>query len=185
MKKQRATQERVRTLFDYMPNGDLIRKISIRAKCGEKGRTAGCVSVRGYIKTSIDGSSYWNHQIVWLWHNGYFTENELDHINKNKSDNRIENLREVSHVCNIKNRGKLKNNTSGITGVSFRKARGTWGAQICVNYKARGIVSGLDFVEAVCHRLALEQCLGWEGCNSTSDAYLYVKKHVQKKAEAC
>jgi HNH endonuclease/NUMOD4 motif len=56
----------------------------------------------------------------------------VDHINHNRHDNRVENLRWVSQSQNLQNKSKHKNNTSGVTGVSFYN--GKWKAQICIDY---------------------------------------------------
>ena len=111
------TQERVRELFDYdVETGNLIRKTnaSSRARIGD---VAGCEDGRGYLFTGISGKYYKNHRIVWLWHNGYLPEGEIDHINRNKIDNRIENLREASSVCQRRNQNLRKDNKSGVKGV--------------------------------------------------------------------
>lgn len=63
------------------------------------------------------------------------TGHEIDHINRDKLDNRINNLREVTHRVNVLNFGMQKNNTSGVRGVVFAKERSKWMARIKVNGK--------------------------------------------------
>ena len=70
---------------------------------------------------------------------GYLPENDVDHINRIRDDNRWCNLRHVSRVCNIRNRDKFKNNTSGVTGVSWFDSRGTWRVRIAVDRKQMGL----------------------------------------------
>lgn len=171
------TQERVRELFDYF-NGALYS----RKDCGvrEAGKKIGSIS-NGYLMAKVDGKQYSVHRLIWLYHHGYFPENEIDHINRDRGDNRILNLREVSRSCNIRNTGNFGHNTSGVKGVSLDKRVRKWIAQI--RYNGRNIFLGtyIDFSEAVCHRLAAEQALGWYGCDSSSPAFKYVSKFQGKK----
>jgi hypothetical protein len=62
--------------------------------------------------------------------------NIIDHIDGNGRNNRLSNLRSATHAENLRNRGAPSHNSSGIKGVSFETATGTWRAQITVNYKA-------------------------------------------------
>ncbi len=63
----------------------------------------------------------------------------IDHINRNKLDNRRSNLRCCTQSQNLMNRGANKGNSSGFKGVSFCKKDGKWAASICVNYKATNL----------------------------------------------
>ena len=168
------TYKKVRKLFDYRPDGNLIWKM-------RKGNimiddVAGTHRKNYYSKIRIDNKFYVSHIIIWLWHHGYMPECELDHINRVKHDNRIENLREASSQCNKRNRGNFKNNKSGVKGVFTGKSWGDfWQARITVNGKQYNIGTHYLFEEAVLHRLAAEQCLDWDGCDSSSPAYQYAK----------
>lgn len=88
--------------------------------------------VKGYISISINGKRYKAHKLAWLYEFGRFPDN-IDHINGNKSDNRIENLREVSHADNMRNRKKPVNNKSGTIGVFYRKDTNKWRAVIVID----------------------------------------------------
>jgi len=168
-----VTYKEVRKLFDYK-NGKLIRKITRgHAMAGD---IVGSVTLDGYLTVRIGKKLYMVHRIIWMWHYGYFPENNLDHINRKKQDNRIKNLREASKQCNARNCKNLKTNTSGVKGVSWRKRNNKWAAQIVVNNKIHYIGLFVDFDEAVFARLGVEQCLNWEGCDSNSPAYKYAMK---------
>jgi len=171
------TQEEVKYYFDYV-DGKLIWK-NPRGTKVKPGDIAGCVSGSGYLHLKIEGKQYQNHRIIWLWHYGYFPENDLDHRDQDKTNNRIENLREVGQVCNSRNCGSPKNNTSGVKGISYHKHRRKWYVHIEILYEQKHIGSHHDFTEAVAHRLAAEQCVGWEGCDSSSPAFLYMQKYIQ------
>ena len=143
------------------------------------GKVAGCLFANGYLYTSVDGRQYLNHQIVWLWHHGFIPECQIDHIDRNKLNNRIENLREATQTCNTRNTGSPCTNTSGVKGVG--KSGNKWCSQIVVAGKQIWLGSHSTFIEAVCHRLAAEQALGWAGCDSASPAYQYVKNNINKR----
>lgn len=177
IEKSSLTQERLQDLFDYNAiTGDLIRKC--RKGSASNGSIAGNLMPQGYLRTTVDNCSYLNHRLVWLYVYGYFPENDLDHINRNKSDNRIENLREVSVSCNLRNRGNQKNNTSGVKGVSWHKMGNSWKATISINSKCVYLGLFKTFEEAVQARFAFEQCLNWTHCDSASSAQQYVENCI-------
>jgi len=168
------TYGRVHELFDY--NGmDLVWK---KSTCGAKnGTIAGCLLRSGYRQIGVDWKRYYAHRLIWMYYYGYFPENDIDHINRCKTDNRIGNLREISHSCNIRNCGNLKNNISGVKGVRLNKSSGKWKAAITVSTKNHHLCTSKDFDEAVLHRLAAEQCLDLDKCDSKTPAYSYAVKN--------
>ncbi|VXD04922.1 conserved hypothetical protein [Enterobacterales bacterium 8AC] len=94
------------------------------------GGVAGCVS-NGYKVVSVNKRLYFTHRIIWVMHYGDIPVGyEIDHINHVKDDNRVSNLRLVTHSDNQKNLSMLKNNSSGINGVFSDKRNGNWIAQI-------------------------------------------------------
>ena len=116
------THEQVRELFDYRFDGHLIWKVNKTSKA-RKGDAAGTSYKNQYNQVQINGVLYLTHRVIWLWHHGYTPEHSLDHINRVKHDNRIENLREASRQCNARNTGNPKNNTSGVKGVFWDKSK--------------------------------------------------------------
>ena len=117
--------------YEYR-DGNLFAKVSVNAKY-PVGRKVGWVDARGYVRAKIGGKMTFAHRIIWEMHNGTIPEgSEIDHINGNKSDNRIENLRLADRYLNCKNAKKRKDNTSGVTGVSMT-SNGKWLVQIQVN----------------------------------------------------
>lgn len=97
---------------------------------------AGTVNSKGYVKLTVDGVQIYAHRVVWIMHNGDIPPNmEVDHINHNRADNRIENLRLVTRLENNMNKSVQINNSSGVTGVTFCKQTGKWRAQIQINGK--------------------------------------------------
>lgn len=86
----------------------------------------------GYVVMKFMKKTIFVHRIIFLFHHGYLPK-YVDHINGNKSDNRIENLRDVTHCQNMMNIKKYSLNTSGYKGVSFHKRSKKWVAQIKFN----------------------------------------------------
>lgn len=66
---------------------------------------------------------------------GHWPKGHLDHINRDRTDNRIENLRDITPAENQHNSNVLKNNTSGFRGVNWSSDMGKWVAKICINRK--------------------------------------------------
>ena len=106
-----------------------------RAKAGKE---AGTTSVHGYRITSllVDGKNSWvrSHRVVYYVAHGCLV-NEVDHINRVRDDNRINNLRSVTSQENSRNRSIASNNTSGVKGVGYHKRYKKWRASITVDYK--------------------------------------------------
>lgn len=99
------------------------------------GMEAGCTHSNGYVYVSICGKPFMAHRIAWVIFFGEEPKSELDHINGNKADNRISNLREASHSENLANRKAQKNNMTGFKGVSYHKHSGRFMARAVKNGK--------------------------------------------------
>lgn len=177
----KLTQNRLKELLHYNPEtGIFTWKVSPTNRV-EPGDVAGCIRKDGYVYIQLYGKKYGAHILAWLYMEGYFVENEIDHENRIKDDNRWDNLRHVSRSCNMRNRSIQSNNTSGVAGVSWCSRNKKWVSQIRINSKQKNLGRYEDFDEAVCLRLAAEQCLDWSGCDSNSTAYQYVKENIIKE----
>lgn len=93
---------------------------------------AGTVMFDGYRRIGIDGKQYRAHDLAWLWERGLMPDFLLDHRNRNRDDNSIDNLRQASQSQNLANTEKRSNNTSGYKGVSKLRGREKWIATIKV-----------------------------------------------------
>lgn len=121
--------EQARARFAYNPKtGILSRKVGIPGK--SIGSRVGSVRNDGYRSVELDGVSHYEHRLVWLIVNGEWPERHLDHINGNRADNRIANLRLASVSENAQNRKVRSDNKAGIVGV--RKQANAWLASIGV-----------------------------------------------------
>ncbi len=91
----------------------------------------GWIDKKGYTRIKYEEQIYVVHRLIWKWWYGYDPE-EIDHLNGDKQDNRIDNLRNVNTQANNRNRPKQNNNTSGFTGVNWHKQSGKWRARVAI-----------------------------------------------------
>mgnify|MGYP003472828410 FL=1 len=89
----------------------------------------------GYITVRVFGRRYLAHRLAWAYTYGHLPSAYIDHINGDKSDNRICNLRECSHAENHQNMAIQSNNKSGYIGVGWHRLRNKWRASITINRK--------------------------------------------------
>ena len=124
------------------------------------GKTIGVIDPKGYRSVFIMGKQYRLHRLAWLYCYGNLPK-IVDHINGIKTDNRIENLREVTQQQNLMNAARSNKNTSGVTGVYFNQNRGIWCAQIKFNGQTYHLGSSKNFEKAVELRKNEEKRLGF------------------------
>lgn len=169
--------EELRELVEYK-DGNLywINPTNFRLNKGDK---LGCIHKSGYIITSLFNKYYSLHRLIWLYHYDYYPENDIDHIDNNKTNNRIENLREVSTSCNCRNAIRIKKTKSGIKGVSWSKTNKMWYSHIYNGVSSKHLGYYKSIVEAACARLFAEQCLDWISCSSQEE----LKKFIQTTEE--
>jgi hypothetical protein len=130
------TAARVRELLDYDPaTGIFTRKVRLaqRHQVGDRADfivTGG--GLAGYYRGGIDSKRFLAHRLAWLYVNGEWPQQEIDHINGDPGDNRIANLRDVPARINAENkRGPRKDNACGQRGVMAHQGR--WRARIQVD----------------------------------------------------
>jgi hypothetical protein len=97
------------------------------------GREAGCICSDGYKRVRIDGRLYLAHRLAWFFVNGVWAEKFIDHINGDKSDNRVSNLRPADQFQSARNTERHKDSRSGLKGVHWDNTGKKWGARICAN----------------------------------------------------
>lgn len=122
------TQEKLKAIFDYHPDGFFIDKGNRRLKKDKGKLIKGSINgSEGYLRFNAFGKYLAMHRMVFLYHHGYLPK-VVDHIDRNKLNNKIENLRESTLSQNRANSKLTSKNTSGYKGVS--KMRNKWRVQI-------------------------------------------------------
>lgn len=123
------TVERLKHLVDYDPErGVFIHKNPISNRV-RKGQVAGSKCKEGYMLLGLDGVRYYVHRLVLHYHGVDVPEGcVVDHINQNKQDNRLSNLRVVDRKMNARNNSYKQERK--VCGVYFNKSRGKWVAEL-------------------------------------------------------
>ncbi len=121
------------------------------------GEIANCINNRGYVHIRVKGRKYLGHRLAWLYMTGKWPENQIDHINHVKWDNRFRNLRESTSTENNKNASIRKKSKTGIYGVLHDKPKWKYRSQIKVNGKNIHLGRLNDFFEACCARKSAER----------------------------
>lgn len=147
------TYERANEIFRYDPDtGKIYWKVKpskrVNINVGDEAGSLSHDNWNTYRQIKIDGKLYFAHRIVWLLHYGVWPDDQVDHVDGDGLNNRVENLRDVTNQDNAKNQRMRRNNTSGITGVFWSKSRNKWVAQIRINGKRNHIGRFDDKAEA-------------------------------------
>lgn len=124
--------ESIGSYLEYLPEtGELFwkRDIGKRIKAGSKAGTYDRLS--GYVRLKFKGKRLLAHRVDWFLYHGVWPVGVIDHINRNKTDNRICNLRDTTHGENTRNSDSFHKETSG----TFRTGKNRWAARITVNKK--------------------------------------------------
>lgn len=126
----RMSQERLHQLLSYDPKAGVFRW---RVKASRKsvvGAVAGALRPDGYVRITLDGMPFMAHRLAWLYCFGSLPEFLLDHRNRVRSDNRIDNLRPANGVENAQNTVWARPNKGGFVGVYWLARVGKWVATI-------------------------------------------------------
>ena len=150
------TQERLAELF-WDAGGDLKRKLAISQHAS--GVSAGFLHKklnRHVVK--VDGRGHLRSRLIWILANGSIPEGfEVDHVDRDTTNDRISNLRLATRQQNMMNRSVAVNNKSGVPGVYWNKTRNKWIADIKLNGKHRYLGSFANFDDACNARWAAEK----------------------------
>jgi len=124
------TQHKLKELLLYSEkSGKFIRKLK-KGTVKLAGKEVGSKNNYGYVIVQIEGKNYLSHRLAWLYVYGEFPKDQIDHINHNKEDNRISNLREVTCAENCKNKKLNVKNISGCNGVCWDKHANKWRVEL-------------------------------------------------------
>lgn len=150
-------------VFTWLPRG--VKSFDTRCA----GTEAGTIKIKGrrYCRRiNVCGKLHYAHRLAWMYVYGDFPNDEIDHINGNALDNRIENLRDVSRTANCRNMPKYRTSSgAGLVGVNFYNDLGKWRVHIGDNHptrKGRKFLGHFeDFFEACCARKSAELLYGY------------------------
>lgn len=170
------TQKELKEVLKYDPETGLFTWIKQISNCIKIGDVAGGKNERGYTLIFIRNKKHYAHRLAWLYMEGYFPEHDIDHIDRNPSNNKWNNLRHVSHACNMKNSSKRKDNKSGVSRVYWYTPSNKWRSQIALNGKNIHLGLFKSLTKAVYHRWKAECKYNWTNCCTTSTSYLYLKE---------
>jgi hypothetical protein len=150
------TQQDVTDCFEYRDGYLYWKGVSHPNKQHMMDKPAGSIHKTGYRHITWRGKVHKSHRLIFMLHYGYLPP-EVDHINGDRADNRIENLRPATRSENQCNRNALASNTSGYSGVSWHKASKAWLVRVMKNGKSHLIgyfkdleLAGLVAAEARC-----------------------------------
>jgi hypothetical protein len=116
-------------MLEYQPETGALLQRKARPKV-KVGSLAGVVTPYGYRYIQLQGRKYAAHRLIWYIEHGSFPPHDIDHIDGNKLNNKITNLREATRKQNCENKGAQKNNKLGIRGVSYNQRLRKYVAQI-------------------------------------------------------
>ena len=128
------------------------------------GAKAGHVDYTGYRRIRCEGRVYSAHHLVWLWHYGYLPDEPVDHIDHNRDNNLVSNLRLVTPTEQMQNRSTPCHNTSGVMGVSYLSKKNRY--QVTIEKRYYGMFKTIE--EATSKAKEVYSSLGYHpnhGCS--------------------
>lgn len=120
-------------------------------------KVVGRISTKGYRQISVNYTRVMAHRLAWFMTHGQWPDGQIDHINQNKDDNRLSNLRLASNKQNAENITMFKHNKSGRRGVRWASRNGKWIAEIKHMKKNRHLGLFENIVDAVAARMRAER----------------------------
>lgn len=159
------TQEELKELVHYDPETGVFTHATTKNGAVEIGQVAGCkhtdISGKRYMYITLKRKKYRAHRMVWLYIYGELPPRFIDHINGDGTDNRLINLRLVDDVQNARNQRRQKNNTTGVSGVTWHKQCRKWCVRI--NNGTERLYLGLfdTLLDAAVVRITAQRNLGY------------------------
>ena len=154
--KPLPSQQELHKFFEYK-EGNLYWKTKA-ARCIKIGDEVGCLGADGYVVLTLNKLKYKMHRIIWVYHYHTISSNlQIDHIDGNKANNLIENLRLATNSQNKANSKRAYGNSkSNILGVYWFEARGKWRAKIQKNNQTFCLGYFVNQEDAIAARKAAE-----------------------------
>lgn len=154
-------QYSIEEMLSYNQYDGTIRwKIAPNLGYTKSGDIAGTIDNKGYIVISIGYKRYKAHRLAWYLHYGRWPKFQIDHIDRNKQNNKINNLRDVKQSKNQLNTGPRKDSSTGHRGVSWNKKRQKWQVRIQIDGKRTELGFFSDINDAISKRRDYEKFIG-------------------------
>lgn len=154
---QEITQSRLKEVLSYNSDTGIFVWLVSKARCIKVGDIAGFVRTsRGkrYVDIRIDGTQYQSHRLAFLYMEGKFPPNHVDHTDGDGLNNKWNNLNHATQKENGRNQRLSSRNTSGYVGVCWQKQRCKWLVHITINGKVKNLGRFTDMREAIAARQA-------------------------------
>ena len=150
----RLTAEQLRAALNYDHETGIFRwreRPNVRATTNARlaGKQAGCTRHDGYVSIRVNTVQLLAHRLAWLHVHGTWPGTNVDHIDGNPNNNRINNLRQATQLQNTKNRRASAINSHGFKGISWHKKACKWSSQIMKDGKS--IYLGLYLTPEAAH----------------------------------
>lgn len=155
---------------EVISHSDLVRQLHydrdigrftwrVTRKKAVAGERAGSMRPHGYEMIGLSYRRYYSHRLAWFFVTGAWPVGQVDHVNGDRSDNRFSNLRLATHAENQRNRGRQRNNRSGVAGVHWANREQRWVAKIKINGKTQQIGVFTELPAAIAARKSAERRL--------------------------
>lgn len=125
----------LKRLLSFNPESGIFNRLISFTKAFPVGSVAGREDRDGYLRITVNGRVYFSHRLAWFYVYGEWPSGNIDHIDMNKKNNRIDNLRHANLFENARNKGKLITNKCGYKVVSKNSRCNTWRSTITANKK--------------------------------------------------
>lgn len=153
---QNLTQNYIKTLLAYDPLTGVFTWKVIRRGTARAGSVAGTLDGHGYLRITLNRKKYLAHRLAWLFVYGAWPEGEIDHRDKIKLNNRIENLRDVTHLVNMQNQTAAfsTNQSTGLIGAyrlsetKFRSLISVNGKRVHLGFFSTAMLAHCAYIEA-------------------------------------
>lgn len=129
------TQSELKSQLSYNKDTGIFTWKINKSRLAKIGNIAGSLHNNGYYSICINNKQYLAHRLAWLYISGEMPKNNIDHIDNNKINNKINNLREATKSQNEFNTKLRNNNSSGFKGVCLDKRKNLWYSSSCINNK--------------------------------------------------
>jgi len=150
------TQKRLKELLHYDPETGVLTWLEDRGGRAKEGTTAGALST-GYRRPMVDGRRYLAQRLIWLYMTGEWPVSQVDHEDRDRSNNRWKNLRPATKKQNGENRGLNRNSTSGVRGVSWDERLQGFRARIFHNGESVFLGIHSTIIDAAAARISAER----------------------------